>query len=80
MAEAIKMATNGDTVLSQNLAELILHEVHRTNDEALISPHRLTRYSWIFDRRRSRTSVLCSPMSSMSRMSAESGSDIACFR
>ena len=31
------MATNGDSVLSQNLAELMLHEARRTNDEALIS-------------------------------------------
>jgi two-component system, NarL family, response regulator DegU len=38
VVEAIKMATNGDTVLSQNLAELMLHEARRTNDESLISP------------------------------------------
>ncbi len=38
VVEAIKMATNGDTVLSQNLAELMLHEARRSNDEALISP------------------------------------------
>jgi two-component system, NarL family, response regulator DegU len=39
VVEAIKLATNGDTVLSPNLAELMLHEARRgVTDEALISP------------------------------------------
>jgi len=39
VVEAIKLATNGDTVLSPNLAELMLNEARRNvTEEALISP------------------------------------------
>ncbi len=40
VVEAIRLATNGDTVLSPNLAELMLKEARssRSDDEALISP------------------------------------------
>jgi two-component system, NarL family, response regulator DegU len=39
VVEAIKLATNGDTVLSPNLAELMLHEARRgVPEETLISP------------------------------------------
>jgi len=39
VVEAIKLATNGDTVLSPNLAELMLNEARRNvTEETLISP------------------------------------------
>jgi len=40
VVEAIRMATSGDTVLSPNLAELMLNEVRQgaTHEESLISP------------------------------------------
>ena len=39
VVEAIRLATNGDTVLSQNLAELMLNEVRDTsNEDSLVSP------------------------------------------